>query len=182
VSAAGTSVGRVSRPLRHVAAALVAATLVLAGCSDDEPAPQSGEGASADANAELIVAGEQAEESAIEAVTRMTTYDFRTLDADFGWVDELGTDTFQENYLGASEQTRQVITELKASATGEVVDSAPKVLSATEVRVLLFVDQRIRARGSDQVRLDQPRVAMTMVREGDDWLVDTVTIDELVAQ
>lgn len=173
------------RPIRSGVTALGLAIVVglgAAGCSDDEGAAPPASSETADANAQLIAAGEQAEAAAVSAVTQMTTYNYRTLAADFAWVDQLGTENFQKNYQGASQQVRQVITRLKASATGTVVDSAPKVLSPTEVKVLLFVDQRIRAQGQDGVRIDQPRVAMTMVQQDGRWLVDSVSIDELVAQ
>jgi len=173
-----------------VALLIVVLGLVMAACSDDGDGDDNGAdngagettSAGPDANAILIAAGEQAEAQAISAVTQMTTYNYRTLAKDFEWVDKLGTEDFQKNYQGASKQVRQVIKQLQATATGTVVDSAPKVLSPTEVRVLLFVDQRIRAKGEDGVRLDQPRVAMTMVQQDGKWLVDSVVIDELVAQ
>ena len=44
-----------------------------------------------------------AEKAARDAVTRMTTYSYRTVEEDFAWVDEAGTEKFQENFAGASE-------------------------------------------------------------------------------
>jgi len=129
---------------------------------------------------ELDQAGEQAERAARKAVTAMTTYDHRTLDEDFAWVEEAGTVRFQEFFAESSKQARAFIEEIRARATGEVVAAAADVEDAERVDVLLFVDQTITSRGEEGSRIDQPRVTMTMVREGEVWLVDEVQVNNLL--
>lgn len=164
-----------------LAAALVVAVaglVVLWVDRDDDAGSTDGAGASAPAT--LLAAGSDAEEAARAAVVRMTSYGYRTVDADFAWVEEVGTDKFERYFAGASDGVKKVITETRATASGEVVASAPHVVDATHVTVLLFVDQTIEAAGEDGPKVDQPRVTMKMVEQGGRWLVDEVSIEQLL--
>jgi Mce-associated membrane protein len=132
-------------------------------------------------SAELVDASVAAEKVAREAVTRMTTYSFGTVDKDFAWAEEVGTDRFQENFAGAAEAAITYIKSLKATAVGEVVESAATAIDTDHVKVLLFVDQEIRSQEEKGTRLDQPRVTMQMVREEGLWLVDEVQVNNLIS-
>lgn len=71
---------------------------------------------------------------------------------------------------------RDVITTLKARATGTVTESAATASSDHEVDVLLFVDQSI-VNGTDgKLRTERNRVVMTMVEREGRWLVDKVAL------
>ncbi|GAB2759882.1 hypothetical protein GCM10027020_10410 [Nocardioides salsibiostraticola] len=131
-------------------------------------------------NQSLIDAGRDAQVAAEAAVVQMTTYDYRTVDSDFEWVDNAGTDTFQENFQEASADAVTIITELQASARGTVIAAAPQVTDEEHVAVLLFVDQEITSVGEDSSKIDQPRVTMEMVLDGDRWLVDAVSLGTLI--
>lgn len=133
-------------------------------------------GERADRAETLLDASLEAEEAARAAVTRMTTYDFRTVEDDFSWIDDAGTDKFQQNFTDAAEPVVAYIKRVKASAEGTVVDSAATAADADHVKVLLYVDQQIRSRGTQGYDLDQPRITMQMVRSGDEWLVDEVDV------
>lgn len=128
----------------------------------------------------LITAGRDAQVAAEAAVVQMTTYDYRTVDSDFEWVQTAGTDTFQENFQEASADAITIITELQASARGTVIAAAPQVTDAEHVAVLLFVDQEITSAGEDTSKIDQPRVTMEMVLDDDRWLVDAVSLGSLI--
>ncbi len=145
------------------------------GADGDQPTSASEASA-----VELARAGADATSAAEAAVTRMTTYSWRTVDDDFGWVDEVGTDAFQSYFAGASAGVKQVVTATKATATGTVVDAAPRVVDATHVTVLLFVDQEIRSAQQKGAKIDQPRVSMDMLLVDGAWLVDKVQIGQLV--
>lgn len=132
----------------------------------------------ADASAELVDASVAAEKVARETVTRMTTYDHRTAEEDFGWVDDAATDNFQENFDGADAIS--VVKSLKASAEGTVVDSAANAADVDHVKVLLFVDQKVRSEGERGYASEQSRVTVQMVREDGRWLVDEVQIDNVL--
>ena len=135
----------------------------------------------ADESSELVDASLEAEQAARDAVTRMTSYSFRTVDDDFDWVEEAGTEKFQENFAEAAEAAIAYVKSLKATAIGTVMDSAATAVDADHVKVLLFVDQEIRSQGKSGSRLDQPRVTMQMVRQDGEWLVDEVQVNNLVS-
>jgi Mce-associated membrane protein len=142
----------------------------------------SGSGSPGNAGA-LMQAGKDADAAARKAVVRMTTYDYRTVEKDFDWVDDAGTAKFRDQYTEVSEPIRKLVTELKATAKGTVVDSAPRVEDTRHVTVLLFVDQEISNPGSGSTKpqrgLDQPRVVMKMVEQDGRWLVDEVELSNL---
>lgn len=130
----------------------------------------------------LVDAGVEAEEAARAAVIEMTSYDHTTVEEDFSWVEDAGTTQFQEYFEGASTNAVALIKELRASATGTVVDSAADIEDPSHVQVLLFVDQEIKSQGQRGAKLDQPRVTMDMVLEDDRWLVDKVAVNNLLTQ
>lgn len=123
-----------------------------------------------------------AEEAARAAVTRMTTYDFRTVEEDFSWVDDAGTTGFQETFADATADAVEVIKGLRSSALGTVIDSAATIEDAGSVKVLLFVDQELTAPGQEQPKLEESRVTMQMVRQDGRWLVDEVELQNLLGQ
>jgi Mce-associated membrane protein len=135
----------------------------------------------AQASSELVDAGLDAEKAARDTVVRMTSYSFRTVDDDFDWVDEAGTEKFQDNCADAAKAAIAYVKQLKATAVGTVMDSAAPAADADHVKVLLFVDQEIRSQGKSGSRLDQPRVTMQMVRQDGTWLVDEVQVNNLVS-
>jgi len=110
----------------------------------------------ADRSTALVDAELAAEDAARAAVTRMTTYDFRSVEDDFSWIDEAGTDKFRKTFTDAAKPVIAYIRSVKASAEGTVVDSAATAADADHVKVLLYVDQRIRSRGKKGVDIDQP--------------------------
>jgi Mce-associated membrane protein len=123
-----------------------------------------------------------AEEAARAAVTRMTTYDFRTVEKDFSWVEDAGTAEFQETFTGAADDAIEMIKGLRSSAVGTVIDSASAVEDASHVKVLLFVDQELMAVGQDKPSLEESRVTMHMVRQNGRWLVDEVELQNLLGR
>ena len=127
-------------------------------------------------------AGQAAERAAREAVTRMTTYDAATVEEDFSWVDEVGTERFRESFAATSADVVDLVAELGSSAEGTVVDAAATVEDADRVHVLLFVDQELTEPGQDERRLEESRVTMEMVRSGGEWLVDEVQIQNLLTR
>ncbi len=124
----------------------------------------------------LVDAEIAAEGAARDALERMTTYSFRTVEEDFGWVDDATTEKFQGNFAEAREAALTYVEAVRATAEGSVVDSAATAADADHVKVLLFADQEIRSTQEKGFRLDQSRVTMQMVRQDGDWLVDEVEV------
>ena len=129
---------------------------------------------------DLDDAGRDAQRAARAAAVAMTSYDYRTADKDFGWVDTAGTAKFRTQYAEVSAPIRQLVVRTKAHAEGSVVQSAVRVRDDRHATVLLFVDQVLTSEGSADREVDQPRVVMTMVRQGSRWLVDEVELGSLV--
>lgn len=153
-------------------ATLVVVALLL---RDDDPAPQAND-ASASA---LLDASTGAQKAARDAVVRMTTYDYRTIEKDFGWVDDAGTDAFQTYFTKSRRDVTPVIRHDRVIAKGAVIQSAAKAIDADHATVLLFVDQIIRVAGQRGTKIDQPRVTLDMVRQDGRWLVDKVHLNGL---
>lgn len=133
-----------------------------------------------DAQRDRREAAEAAERAAREAVVEMTTYDHTTVDEDFAWVEEAGTEKFQDFFADASAPAIELIKQVRATAEGEVVESAAVVEDEEHVTVLLFVDQTIASADQDGAKVDQPRVTMQMVEQGGEWLVDEVQVNNLL--
>ncbi|MCW2795857.1 hypothetical protein [Nocardioides sp.] len=125
-------------------------------------------------------AGIAAEKAARSAVTRMTTYDYRTVNDDFAWVKDAGTAAFQGYFAKVSKDAIAFIKTVKASATGTIKDSAFVVEDDEHVRVLVFVDQKITSKDQKNSKTDLPRVTLHMVLQDGHWLVDQVGINDLL--
>ena len=123
-----------------------------------------------------VTASKEATTAAKKAITEMVTYDYRTVEEDFKWVNRAGTKSFQEFFTQASGKSKELIVELQATATGSVIDAAPKLGTTSKVQVLLFVDQLIKSKDDPEGKLDQTRVAMWMVKQDDRWLVSKLLL------
>ncbi|MDQ3155209.1 MAG: hypothetical protein M3Q98_00545 [Actinomycetota bacterium] len=114
--------------------------------------------------------------AAKSSAVAMTTYDHSRLDQDFAWVDKGATPGFASQYRDANKPLRGIIEKLKASATGKVSEAAATADSASSVRVVMFIDQRISNETNKQARSDKSRVIMSMVKRDRIWLVDDVEL------
>lgn len=112
--------------------------------------------------------------AATDALTRMSTYDYRSLEADFAWLDEVGTDKFRKELAPSVETVKADIAELKSHADAEVMRASAEVRDDSKVTVLLFLDQML-SDDTGQVSRELSRVEMEMVRVDGEWLVDTIT-------
>jgi Mce-associated membrane protein len=124
----------------------------------------------------LIDAGKDARTAAEHAAVQMTTYNWKTVDQDFGWVDSAGTDHFKETYSRVSKPAMEIVKTLKATAQGTVMGSGVDVQDATHVNVALFVDQSITGQGAGTSEPDRSRLLMHMVEQDGRWLVDGVEL------
>jgi len=132
------------------------------------------------ANAALIEAGAEAREAAERAAVAMSTYDYRTVEEDFAWVDTAATEEFKARFSAISLPSINLVKTFQSKALGEVVDSGVVVEDATHVKVVLFVDQRITGKAEGTSEPDQSRVTMHLVEQGGVWLVDNVELKSYV--
>jgi len=120
-------------------------------------------------------AGDQAVRAAAPAATRILSYDYRHLDADFAAGRALTTGAFAGQY---ARTTRDAVTSLaartKATVVAQVASTAVQRASADEVVVLLFVNQTTTSNRLERPQVDQNRVEMTMVKKDGHWLVSQV--------
>ena len=125
---------------------------------------------------QVATAESEATRAASRIAVSMTTYDYRTVDKDFSWIQDDGTQGFQTTYTESTKPIRQLIERTRATASGKVSDAAGTAEDADHVEVLLFVDQVLKRAGDPKSSVDSSRVVMDMVRQGDRWLVDDVEL------
>ena len=123
----------------------------------------------ADAAARAARTAPAAAEAAAAAIL---AYDFRSLEADQDAASRFMTDEFASQY---SETFEKVVAptaeENRARVTATVLASSTMRSTGDTAKVLLFVDQATVSRLYDRPQVALNRVEMSMVREGDDWLV-----------
>lgn len=110
------------------------------------------------------------------AAAAILAYDHKSLDADQDAAARFMTDEFAEEYSETFEKVVRPAAEAnRAKVTASVLASA--VMRATEdtARVLVFVDQATTSTESEGPRIALNRVEMSMVREGDSWLVADIS-------
>jgi hypothetical protein len=111
-------------------------------------------------------------------VVTWLTYDYRTYSDDLSWVTESGTDKFRKEYSSAALEgmRERIVGPRQLISRGRVVNSAATASDADHVKVLIFTDQTItdkdiRKRGGTPLHA-RSGVELSMVRDGDRWLVD----------
>jgi Mce-associated membrane protein len=117
---------------------------------------------------------DEAEAAAREAAVRMTTYDFQTLEEDFSWIDQVGTERFRKDFTRASKPVQRAIRLTRTEAEGEVMASAVRLVDETHATVVLFVDQLLVDRSSPEPKLDPIRLRIKLVEDDGRWLVDRI--------
>jgi Mce-associated membrane protein len=125
---------------------------------------------------EVLTAERDATREASRIAVSMTSYDHRTVEEDFAWIEDDGTADFQDTFSESTEPIRKLIVRTGATATGKVSDAAGTAEDADHVEVLLFVDQQLKREGDSRPTVDSNRVVMQMVREDGRWLVDDVEL------
>jgi Mce-associated membrane protein len=121
-------------------------------------------------------AGAQALATARAYAVTLTSYDYRHLDRNFADVLDGATGEFKDQYAGASQALRRLITQAKASAKGDVLAAGIQSESPERVQVLVFVDQSITNASTVAPRLDRTRVLMTLTPHDGRWLVDKLEL------
>lgn len=128
------------------------------------------------AEAEALATAEQeATRAATDVAVAMTTYDHRSLEEDFAWIEEDGTAEFEDTFLASTRPIRGLIRKTRATAEGRVTDAAGTADDPGRVTVLLFVDQVIERPGQEPTA-ESTRVVMHMVDQDGRWLVDDVEL------
>jgi len=123
---------------------------------------------------DLQAAGDAALAAARSYAVTLTSVDSNNLDRDFAAVLDGSTGEFRDMYTRSSGQLRELLLENKATGQGTVLDAAVKSAGASEVEVLLFIDQTVTNTASADPRVDRSRVVMTMQLVDGRWLAARV--------
>ncbi|RNL81049.1 J domain-containing protein [Nocardioides marmorisolisilvae] len=123
-----------------------------------------------------------AEASAVaaRALTAVLSYDYRHMDADRDRSVKFLTPKYRKDYVKTFDLLTQGpngtpggAVKTKAVVTATVQNTAVQDAGENKVRVLVFVNQTS-VKGSGTPAIFQNRVVATMVKSGDDWLIDDV--------
>ena len=110
------------------------------------------------------------------AAAAILAYDYRSIDADEATALRFMTEDFAAEYTDNFDSViRPSVERNRVRVAVSVLDSG--VMTATEdtARVLLFLDQRSASPRFEHTRLDTRRIEMSLVRDGDSWLVDDIS-------
>lgn len=106
----------------------------------------------------------------------LSTYDYHTLDKDFGAVINHSTGTFKSDFTKASKDLQPLITKYQATSTGRVAAAGVQDATTDSAVVVLFVDQTVKNSSATTPRVDRNRLRVTLQHSGSGWLVNKVEI------
>lgn len=121
-------------------------------------------------------ASQAALESAQQVLVEITTYSWKEGDHDFAWLDKIAGTELREKLAPNVPALQSAIVKGKVTAQGTVIDSAARVVDATQVEVLAFVDQAITDETNKDIKIEEQRVSMTMTLVDDAWLVERLEL------
>lgn len=125
---------------------------------------------------QVIAAGNQAKDAAVNYAQVLTSIDSNKVDENFDQVLAGATGEFKDMYSQSSMQLRQLLIENKATAHGVVVESAVQSATKDKVVVLLFVDQSVQNTAVPDPRIDRSRIKMTMDKVDGQWKASKVEL------
>lgn len=121
-------------------------------------------------------ASQAALESAQKILLEITTYSWKEGDHEFAWLDQIAGTELKEQLAPNVPDLQRAIEKGKVTAQGTVIDSAARVVDATQVEVLAFVDQAITDETNKDIKIEEQRVSMTMTLVDGAWLVERLEL------
>lgn len=110
------------------------------------------------------------------AAAAILAYDYKTLDADADTATRYMTDEFATEYSDTFEKVvRPAAEQNRAKVTASVLASAAIRSTPDTARVLVYVDQTTVSRANPRPQRALNRVEMSMVRQGDSWMVADIS-------
>lgn len=113
-----------------------------------------------------------AQSAAEQAIVPVLSYDYRELDEDAEAARSYLTEDYQEEYTQLFTVISDNAPRTEAVVRAEVIASSVVRTSPDAVEVLLFVNRPTTNKQVTEPVVYRDQVTVTMVREGDDWLVD----------
>jgi len=124
----------------------------------------------------LKSARQDAMAAAQSGVPVVLSYDYRHLDSDFSRAEKLLTPRFRPEYVKTTVQgVKPAATKYKARSTAVVTAVGSVTNSADRAVVMVFVNQEASNTLLTAKRLDQSRINVALVRDGDRWLIDNLS-------
>lgn len=120
----------------------------------------------------IAEATSDAQSTAERSVVTILSYDYREMDADQEAAGELMTASYRADYDKLFAQLAANAPDLKVVVGCEVVASGIVRSGEDRVQVLVFVNRPTERADLTTPRTYRDQVRITMVRSGDDWLVD----------
>jgi hypothetical protein len=112
--------------------------------------------------------------SAVNDIEKILSYDYRSFDKGTKTAEALMTPKFKKKYADTVAAVRADARPTKAVVKAQVVASSVISAKKDQVKALLFVNQTTTRTNLSQPRVDLNRVEVTLVKKGDDWLVDNI--------
>src|SRR3546814_5897263 len=109
----------------------------------------------------------------------MTTYDYQDIDEVYDWVDRLTNADLKAKMTANEEDFKKIVTIAKATAEGEVVDSAYRANGDGSVKVIAFIRQEIRDAEHKGFKIDEKWATLVQVEDAGTWLVDKVDLSNV---
>ena len=107
----------------------------------------------------------------------MISFDYRDIDDEYDWTKYLADDELRSDYEDhIVPKLGKVIARTKATADGEVVQSAYNTVDDDHVNVLAFIRQKLTDVDNKDGVIAEQWASLTMSRDGDGWLVDDIDI------
>jgi Mce-associated membrane protein len=116
----------------------------------------------------------EAVDIAREYSVAMSSFDFQSLDANRDAIMEMSTPAFADKYNQMVDALAQIVTEGKGQATATADHVAVERIDDSSALVLVFVDQQAKNVVSPDGNSQKYRMVVSLVREGDRWIVDNV--------
>ena len=113
-----------------------------------------------------------AAEDASRLVVQLATYDHPDVDANLDAVVAEATPGFADRYREVSEGLRDLLASGEGTSKGTVSHAAVESVDGDTAVVLVFLDQEVTNVTVPEGRVDSSRMVVTVVRDGDRWLLD----------
>ncbi|WP_246098139.1 mce associated protein mas1a [Rhodococcus spelaei] len=116
----------------------------------------------------------EAVDTARDYSVALSSFDFQSLDANRDKIAQMSTPGFADKYNQMVDALRQIVTDGKGQATATADHVAVESIDDSNAVVLAFVDQHAKNVVSPDGNSQKYRMVVTLVRDGDRWVVDNV--------
>lgn len=116
----------------------------------------------------------EAIDTARDYAEALSSFDFENLDANRDAIAARSTPEFAGKYREMVDALRQIVTDGKGKATASAVHVGVESIDDDKAVVLVFVDQQATNVVSPEGNTQKYRMVVTLVRDGDRWIVDNV--------